>query len=287
VKVFLSWSGSSSRALAEALYEWLPRVIQSVRPWLSSSDIQAGVRWSAEVARELEETSFGILCLTPENLEAPWIMFEAGALSKAVQSARVVPYLLGVDAAQLKGPLAQFQAVAALPEPTQRLLRALNAALGERSLGDDQLGEAFEVWWPRFEKRLTSITEDLLRPVVAPPKRTQDDLLVEILQLVRAQERRAQLASEEGADPTDLKPMHPQRLKPGQGQGRTATSADSAPEASVMPGDRVEHRRFGKGTVIRAWGTGRDRRVRVDFDDPEVGTKQLLVAYANLEKAIQ
>ncbi len=51
-----------------------------------------------------------------------------------------------------------------------------------------------------------------------------------------------------------------------------------------VKGERVRHRRFGSGTIQGLAGTGRDLKVSVAFDDAEVGTKQLLVAYAGLER---
>jgi DNA helicase-2/ATP-dependent DNA helicase PcrA len=51
-----------------------------------------------------------------------------------------------------------------------------------------------------------------------------------------------------------------------------------------VTGERVRHRKFGGGIVRAVSGAGRDLRVSVDFDDPDIGTKQLLVAYAGLER---
>ncbi|HET6577005.1 MAG TPA: UvrD-helicase domain-containing protein [Gemmatimonadales bacterium] len=51
-----------------------------------------------------------------------------------------------------------------------------------------------------------------------------------------------------------------------------------------VKGERVRHRRFGSGTIQGLTGTGRDLKVSVSFDDVEVGVKQLLVAYAGLER---
>ena len=79
MKIFISWSGPRSKAMAEALKEWLPNVIQAVDPWVSSSDIDAGMRWTPALAEQLQQTQLGILCLTAENLNAPWLLFEAGA----------------------------------------------------------------------------------------------------------------------------------------------------------------------------------------------------------------
>jgi DNA helicase-2/ATP-dependent DNA helicase PcrA len=51
-----------------------------------------------------------------------------------------------------------------------------------------------------------------------------------------------------------------------------------------VKGERVHHRRFGSGVIRGLSGQGRELKVEVTFDDTEVGTKQLLVAYAGLER---
>ncbi len=51
-----------------------------------------------------------------------------------------------------------------------------------------------------------------------------------------------------------------------------------------VKGERVRHRRFGSGTIRGLRGSGRDLKVEVHFDDEETGVKQLLVAYAGLER---
>jgi DNA helicase-2/ATP-dependent DNA helicase PcrA len=49
-------------------------------------------------------------------------------------------------------------------------------------------------------------------------------------------------------------------------------------------GERVRHRKFGVGVVRAVAGSGRALKVTVEFDDADIGTKQLLVAYAGLER---
>jgi DNA helicase-2/ATP-dependent DNA helicase PcrA len=49
-------------------------------------------------------------------------------------------------------------------------------------------------------------------------------------------------------------------------------------------GERVRHRTFGAGVVRAVAGSGRALKVTVEFDAPDIGTKQLLVAYAGLER---
>gem|GEM_PF-6778401 len=145
--------------MANALHGWLPNVIQAVQPWLSSSDIQVGARWANELQLQLRETSAGIICLTPENITAPWILFEVGALANTLATTYVCPYLFGFSPSELNGPLIQFQAALANQEGTKSLIYTLNRALRENSLNERLLDNAFDIWWPRLEQKLNSVAK--------------------------------------------------------------------------------------------------------------------------------
>ncbi len=183
MNVFLSWSGRLSKAVAEALRDWLPNVIQSVEPWMSSADIEKGARWNVNIAQQLDATSIGVLCITPGNLTSPWLLFEAGALSKTLGSALVCPYLLGVEPTDLKGPLVQFQAARAERDDTRRLVHSINSALRSGALPEKRVDEAFTVWWPQLEQRLRVLSED--SQDTGQPLRTDRDILEEVLELLR------------------------------------------------------------------------------------------------------
>ena len=79
---------------------------------MSAEDLSKGTRWGLDLATQLEDTDFGLLCVTRENTDTPWLLFEAGALSKKEQ-ARVIPILLDIEPIQLKGPIRQFNAATA------------------------------------------------------------------------------------------------------------------------------------------------------------------------------
>ena len=68
MKVFISWSGDMSKNVAEAIREWLPSVLQTVKPYFTPSDIEKGTRWSSDIASELDDSKAGIFCVTSENL---------------------------------------------------------------------------------------------------------------------------------------------------------------------------------------------------------------------------
>lgn len=65
-------------------------------------------------------------------------------------------------------------------------------------------------------------------------------------------------------------------------------SADAGSDNQDAPrfvkGERVRHRRFGSGAILGLSGVGKDLKVSVAFDDPDIGTKQLLVVFAGLER---
>jgi TIR domain len=186
MEIFISWSGPRSEAVAIALRAWLPQVINALKPWLSCADIDKGSRWSVDVAGRLESARAGIICLTASNLRSEWVLFETGALSKTIQNTFVCPFLIDLEPSEVKGPLAQFQATTAVKSDVLRMVKTLNASLKESALSDAHIEEAFEVWWPKLEQKLAKLPSD---KSPARPARSEKDLLEEILDLVRTQNR--------------------------------------------------------------------------------------------------
>lgn len=108
MKVFISWSGDKSREVGELLNEWLQCVLQAVTPWISTQDIGKGSLWNSEINTQLETVSSGILCLTQENKEKPWILFEAGSLAKGLSENRIYTFLIDLQSQDVIPPLTQF-----------------------------------------------------------------------------------------------------------------------------------------------------------------------------------
>lgn len=205
MRVFISWSGERSRAVAEALRWWLPKVIQAIQPWMSANDIDKGTRWRAGLSNELEQSSIGIICLTPENLTSTWIHFEAGALSKQQQNTYVCTFLYGLEPADIRDPLAQFQSTKSQMEEVRKLIHTINNVLGESKLSESEINESFDVWWPKLEERLSVIPATESSP---EPQRDIREILNDILNLVRAQSR----ITETRASESKLTPRFPSTL---------------------------------------------------------------------------
>jgi len=182
--VFISWSGEKSRKAAEAIRGWLPNVIQAVNPYFTPTDIDKGQRWSQEIAGKLNQSQFGIILLTKENLNAPWILFEAGALSKNIELSHICPVLLDLKPIDLTGPLVQFQASQFEKNEIRKLLESINNSLEDLSLSEKTLDSVFNKWWPDLEIEINNIlsedTDELMDQV-----RSERDLIEEILRLVR------------------------------------------------------------------------------------------------------
>lgn len=191
MKIFISWSGKLSQDLGNALKEWIPDVLQAVQCYFTPEDIQKGDRWSSEIAKELEESMFGIFCVTPKNLNSGWMHFEAGAISKSKDDAQVCPILFGLRPTDLTGPLQQFQVTVFSEEDMFKLMKAINARLGDQALTEARLERQFLHWWPELDKQINSILEQQMAPS-EKPARSSRELLEEILTIVRESQKSEQ-----------------------------------------------------------------------------------------------
>jgi hypothetical protein len=136
MKVFISWSGDRSRAVAEVLSDWIKCVLQASEPWISTRHIDRGSLWFSEINEKLRDISVGIVCLTQENKDKPWILFESGALAKGLSGNRVCTFLVDLQPHDLTDPLAQFNHTKPNKESVWELVRTLNSCLIERALDE-------------------------------------------------------------------------------------------------------------------------------------------------------
>ena len=158
-------------------------MIQSIEPWLSSDSIDKGVRWNHLLISELESTNIGIICVTPDNISSPWLLFESGALSITMDNKKVCPVLFNLNTSDLTGPLTQFQLTLTNYDDIHKLIHTINNSLNNNAISENILNESFELWWPKFDNLLKNI--DINPNGYSNVKRSEYDIIAEILNITR------------------------------------------------------------------------------------------------------
>lgn len=190
MKVFLSWSGRPSFRAATLFKDLLPCMNQDLSPFLSQHDVESGARWSLRIAEELDATDYGILFLTPINMSSPWLLFEAGALTKHLQGRACGLLLGGLTPRDVSGPLSQFQHRVFGPEGLAQLFTDISKDSASK-LDDHQATRIAEKWWPDFESGFAGIDFQGGGREDADAGRDDGAVLEEILTRVRGLEHTA------------------------------------------------------------------------------------------------
>lgn len=189
MEVFLAWSGKTSRRVAAAIHDWLPLVNQSIEPFMSDEDVQKGTKWFTDITGHLVESSFGIVCLTQENVRAPWLHFEAGALGARLDETRVSPVLIGLEPSDVVGPLGNFQTTAFERDDFHRLVRSITDQ-SDRPPKPAILDKSFVSFWPELDATVSRIVQqESASSRTGPPQRSERELLEELIDLARGQQR--------------------------------------------------------------------------------------------------
>jgi hypothetical protein len=155
---------------------------------MSDVDLQKGADWNQTLTSELEATSFGLFCLTPENLSSPWLLFEAGAIARRPGLKRVFTHLFDLADNDVPWPLAQFQSTKSTRDDLFKMVVDINRLFPD-PLDKGILQTAFDRGWPDFESAFAAI------PSTAEeerPKSKTDLMLEEIVMHIRQQVREPQ-----------------------------------------------------------------------------------------------
>ena len=188
MKVFISWSGERSQKVAELLSSWLKCVLQASKPWVSS-DMDRGIDWFNTINQALADTTTGIVCLTAENLNAPWILFEAGSISNGLTDKRVCTFLIDINPADVKPPLSQFNHTEPNETSMLNLVRTVNERLGDKKLETETLKIVFNTYYAQFEEKFKKIILETKNSKGSVHKseiiRSEQEMLEEVLLTVR------------------------------------------------------------------------------------------------------
>ncbi|MDX2167554.1 MAG: isochorismatase family protein [Deltaproteobacteria bacterium] len=195
MQVFLSWSGDRSRQISLRLYDILPGLVR-VKPWHSERDLGDDENWRGRLEQALDDSQFGIFCLTKDNQKKLWPGYEFGAL----RSKGLCALLFDLDPKDLEGgPFARLDLIPCNEDGLLRLAGLLNARskepVHERTLQYAARGAwlelrqeiespvaavgAEEVAGRReFDKLATADREDAPPAIYVPHGRRRDALIV-------------------------------------------------------------------------------------------------------------
>lgn len=247
MNIFISWSGETSMKIASELKNFIPRILQSAKPYYTPSDIEKGSRWETEINQKLQECLVGLICLTSDNTEKPWIMFEAGALSNRLDKSKVCSILFGLKKSEVTGPLSRFQMTDFNETDFFKLAQSINSSLGDMKIENAVLKESFDAFYPPFEKKVLELLDEH-QPSLNKPERPERDILEEILDLVRKQNR------------TNMEiPVLKSRMKSPYAKVRVYNEND------FSVGDKVMHEDYGLGVVDKLHFENDDAQISILF----------------------
>ncbi len=260
--------------MALLLREWLVRVLQYSEPFVSSKDISKGAQWLVTISEQLTDTTEGIVCVTPSNVEAPWLNYEAGALAKTTGQTAVRTVLLGLGPGDLPAgaPLSNFQHTDGLdPEEMWSLVESIHLRSEAAGASLERIRWAFDQAWPELKASLETIE---LHPEDNKPDRSPDEqsLIKDVLQEVKS------ISMAVAALGQAQQPPRKVVIDSAEQSSRVVPANDRKTVSRVTVGTRLHHQSFGEGIVLLVEGAGDKKIAHTQFDNGE--KKRLLLRYA-------
>lgn len=268
-KVFISWSGQLSKDVAAVWRDLIQETFDTVEPFMSEENVGAGERGLAKIAAELSGTKFGVIVVTQENQNSPWLNYEAGALSKDVEdeSVRVAPTLVDFERKNdVSGPLGQFQASLLTQEGVEYILVEIAKVVGA---DEASIRKRFANSWREEYKARFSAAKDAGGGQAVAVRRSNDEILDEILTVVREIGREL-TGTQMGSEPEAV--------------FRSSVGRPSVRREPIVlePGDYVDHPKYGQGRVEEVTGIGHNAIAVIDFRS--AGRVKLMYNEAPIEK---
>ncbi len=158
MKLFFSWSGEISNEFAKRVRDWIDPVLgkKDLEIFISTEDIKVGEKWKNSLESILNEAGLGILFLTSENVNSPWIGFEAGWLAQRLDDQTIIPFYLDISPEMVEGPLAWFQGIEANEKGMLDLMLKINE-LVESKEDESIIATRVSAMFPRLEKELDDL----------------------------------------------------------------------------------------------------------------------------------
>jgi hypothetical protein len=166
--IFISWSRNPAKDIGEKLQTLLKKIFPypNIDFFLSSSgknEIVAGEDFRNKLDNNLMDSNFGILILTKNNFERPWMMFESGALSNGDNKSRIIPIFFNRDSRKIESPIEKFQNVEYNKEGLLKIIFSITKSLFDSNELDNNqkqlLVNQLDTHWESFKKDIDIILE--------------------------------------------------------------------------------------------------------------------------------
>lgn len=160
--IFISWSGENSKIIASRLKLALDEIFENERlsTFMSEKNIESGDEWFQTIKQQLVTCNFVIIILTKDNLSAPWIMFESGAIAIKHASKKVVPFLFGVKV-DTKSPLSHYNHIKYSKEGFSKLINSIINFFHFKKSTETQLKNMIPTIYNEFNDNIFEIVEKM------------------------------------------------------------------------------------------------------------------------------
>jgi len=163
-KIFISWSCDISKEIAKNIKNVFEKFIfenTGLICFVSDLDIASGKDWWEKINLELKSCKLGILCITKENFNAPWIYYEAGAL--LAKNIPVIPLLFNCNIDALnKSPFNSKQCVDFYnAQKFQQMLNDINTEMKLLELSETQKNSIFVDGYNKLKLDLSPVLKKL------------------------------------------------------------------------------------------------------------------------------
>lgn len=151
IKVFLSWSNDLTRFVAEQFYQRLRTVLGGKAEPFLSSHMVGGDRSFNKMLDALRISDYGLVFLSRDELNPPWVVFEAGAVECNRKCSTVIPVTVGFSPGQTEPPLRPLrQAVSIFDENS---IRQIFSVICQKAKGDSvQVEDGFSEWFSALKQ---------------------------------------------------------------------------------------------------------------------------------------
>jgi len=161
MKVFISWSGMISKYIAKFLKKNLEEIFdnENFETFMSEEDITAGSNWFQVIKDELESSDCAIICITKDNINAPWINFEGGAIAMQHKETHVIPFLIDTDLNNYDGPFKNYHHIKLSLDGYKKILKDIKKIGNFTYLSNKNLEILSEKYFLEFDGKVQEVLE--------------------------------------------------------------------------------------------------------------------------------